>query len=133
MQLTDANIREIMNYVLYSEEEVPDRKVPADAVIVEGIVRKFGFHPGRLAEKKEAIRELLRQLPPPFHKGKGEGWSFLALCEDKEGRHWGEHNRCEDLVCLGLGVNMVEFCMKREGWQALPGGMPYIVVNTDIP
>jgi hypothetical protein len=122
-----------MNHVLYSDEEVPDHKPPPDAVIVEGVIRKFGFHPGRLLEKKEAIRELLRQLPDTFHKGKGEGWSFLALCEDREGRQWGEHNRCEDLMCLGLAVNMLEFCMKRDSWHLLPGGMPYVVVNTDIP
>lgn len=133
MQLRDDVVRELMLYTLYRPEEVPDKVPPKDAVIVEGIVSQFGFHPGRLQEKKEVVRSLLEELPDAFMKGKGEGMSFLSMCEDRHGNLWGQHRACEDLLCLGIGLGMVHYNLPKSEWRYLPGGVPYIVIDTEVP
>ena len=37
-----------------------------DRIEVEGITRRFGFHPQRLEEHRELIGDLLEQLPTVF-------------------------------------------------------------------
>lgn len=114
---------------LFRNEEVPDGKPPADAVIVDGVRSKFGFHKARLESHREEVREALAQLSDQFHRGRGDGWSFLNACMDKDGNQWGEHRNVEQLVCLGIALGLVEYCLPKEMWSVLPGGMPYFAVN----
>lgn len=134
MQLTAENVKGLIMATLYKPEELPAPGVtPPEAVVVNGVVRLFGFHPERLKAKKEEIRGLLSQLNDDFMVGKGGGMSFLNLCYDREERHWGEHRDCDDLICLGIAVGMASFAMPREHWKIFPGDMPYIIVDTSKP
>jgi len=69
-------------------------------------------------------------LPDEFHTGKGGGWSFLDACNDRNGAQWTSlHRTMDQLVCLGHAIGAVSFCLPREMWKILPGGMPYFVVD----
>jgi len=121
---------------LYKEEEIKniDRDlVLKDAITVEGITHKIGFHPDRLEEKRNMVTEWLNALPHQFHKNSGGGWSFLNACNQENGVQWtGLHQRMEQLFCLGIGLNLVKSQLPREMWEALPGGMPYYAIDTEI-
>lgn len=116
---------------LHKNEELVDNKPPADAILVEGIVHKIVFHPGRLESHRKEVGAILQELPPEFLKSKGGGWSFLEMCVDKDGNHWGEHFNMEQLVTMGVGLGVVRYCLDREYWPDLPGSMPYLVVDDD--
>ena len=113
----------------FKPEEIINEKPPGDAVIVEGIRAKFGFHPARLKAKRSQVIEWLKALPGEFHKGSGDGWSFLNACIDKNGQQWGEQISVEQLMCLGIGLGLVKYLLPRDMWQALPGSMPYFVIT----
>src|SRR4029077_17734771 len=87
----------LMGEVLYKNEEIPaDGKPPTGAIIVEGVVRNFGFHPERFETAKPKLAALIKDIVPEgFYKGTGDGNSFLALCEDKNGVLWGQHKQVE--------------------------------------
>jgi hypothetical protein len=132
-ELTATNVQDIFARCLYQEGDLcglEKGEIPADCVRGEGIVMKAGFHPGRVEEAKPAIKELLAQLPEQFHKATGGGWSFLQMCVDKEGNQWGEHRNMDELLCLGIAAGMAAYCMPRDMWEMLPGGMPYVVLDT---
>ncbi len=112
---------------LYTYDEGP---TPADAVIVDGIQQKFGFHPQRLESHRAQVLTWLLALPDQFLQSKGGGWSFLNACNDRNNEQWtGFHQRMDQLFSLGLGLGLVSYLMPRDMWEVLPGGMPYIVVN----
>ena len=95
-------------------------------VKVEGITSMFGLHPQRLEEKRELVTALLAELPEEFK----EGYTFLNLCTTKDGEQWtGEHRVCEQLIVMAIGLNLMEYCMPREMWAVLPGGVPYIMIK----
>lgn len=122
MELSEQ-VQQIMMDSLYKSEEIVEYIPPNDAVIVKGIVRTFGFHPERLKNHKEEVKTILNQMRPEFHKDKGGGgWSFLNLCEDKDGHLWGDHRIMEELVALGIGLGIAKYCFPKDMWNALPGG-----------
>ena len=124
MDLTSQNVEKVFMECLFQEGEDT-----ANAVIVEGITSKFGFHPERVEKNTQNISEMLSQLPVQFKKANGGGWSFLNACNNKDGEQWtGMHQKIEQLMCLGLAVKKVEYIMPRKMWSALPGGMPYFAV-----
>lgn len=127
-------VEETLNYCLFTKEEVegsPVGESPESTIVAEGICLKIGLHSGRVAEKKEIIKELLDFMPQEFHKNGGGGWSFLNLCEDKNGNQWtGLHDIMERLIMLGMAVGMASYLVPRDLWYALPGGMPYVVFDT---
>jgi hypothetical protein len=92
-------------------------------------MHKFGFHPGRINDYKQEIIDILSNLPDEFMREKGGGWSFLMACNDKEGHQWGEHMNMDELFSLGQAIGAVKFQLPRAFWSALPGGMPYVVVD----
>lgn len=97
---------------------------------VNGVMNSFLFHQNKLDEHKDRITEILLCLPNNFLRSGGGGWSFLQACSDKNGDLWtGFHVRVEQLLVLGIGIDMVEFQLPREMWNILPGGMPYLVVK----
>ena len=112
-----TRLREIIRDCLFTNDEDT-----STAILVEGVVRKFGFHPERLRQYKSEIADMLRQLPNEFHN---DGWSFLNACVDQKGNQWGEHKDIEELFVLGEALGLVKCLMPRELWGVLPGGMPY--------
>ena len=126
LELTSENVHELFVECLFEEGEKTD-----NAVIVQGLVHYIGFNPDRLKNNSEKIQSLLKQLPDSFQQGKGDGMSFLNMCETKTGNQWCDlHSIMDELVCLGLATNKMFFLMPREMWNTLPGGMPYVAVRS---
>lgn len=103
--------------------------VPADAVIVDGIAHRVAFHPGRVAESKEKVRGLIREIVSHHFlrgDGGGGGYSFLNLPFDKSGEHWCEQVTAGELVELALATGWGGYCLPREFWGSLPGSAPYV-------
>ena len=89
---------------------------------------KFGLHKERVNKRKDKIIGFLKELPEEFSKG--GGWSFLNLCNDKDGQQWtGLHKVMQELVCLGIAIGKMKYTMPKDTWAALPGGMPYVTVS----
>lgn len=127
IELTSTNVDEVFSACLFTDEEAKT-VTPDDAVVAEAVMMNVGFHPGRLEENKEKIKQLLDQLPEHFQQDKGGGSSFLQACMTARGVHWAEHPTIDKLVALGLAAKHVEYKLPRELWGALPGGMPYFAV-----
>lgn len=128
--LTAEKVDEIFKDCLFREEEIKNGKSIKEPIKVEGLVNDFGFHPDRVNEHEEEIKSLLRELPDQFFKDGGGGWSFLNLCNDKNGNQWTDfHARMEQLVCLGIAIGKVKYNLPREAWGAFPGGVPYITID----
>lgn len=124
------NIAEKVNAIAkdcFPNDDELENGWPSDAVLVDGIVAKFGFHPGRLESHRQEVKEIIDLMPRQFRAGTGGGWSFLNLCLTEAGEQWGEHSDMELLVVLAIGLGLGKFQMPRELWSVLPGGMPYVV------
>lgn len=124
MTLNAAAVQEVFMDCLFQEGEDT-----SNAVIVEGITSRYGFHPQRLSNNRTSIQTLLAELPENFRESSGGGWSFLQACQTKDGQQWGEHRNAEQLMTLGLATGDAEYLLPREMWGAMPGGMPYFVVK----
>lgn len=122
--LTARNVESVFKYCLFRDGE--DTSNPA---IADGVVSKFGFHRGRLEERKAEIRELLNGLSDDFQADKGGGMSFLNACMTRDGQQWGEHRNVEQLLALGIASEQAKILMPREMWSMFPGGMPYFAVG----
>jgi hypothetical protein len=125
---------EVFRYCLYTEDEVTEPgEPPTGAVLVKGIAHNYGLHPARVAEKREVILALIRDVvPDAFLTTKGAGWSFLNLCMDRNGVQWtGMHHTMEALLCLGMAIGKAGYCLPREMWAVLPGSMPYVWFDTE--
>ena len=123
-KLTAERVGEIIKDCFFREGE--DSSNP---VMAEGIMRTCGFHSSRLEKHKDEIGDLLRELPAEFHRGTGDGMSFLNACMTKDGDQWGEHPDVEALLILGIATKQAIILLPRAMWKALPGGMPYFVVT----
>lgn len=123
-------VEEAIKDCLFLEHEVAEPGVPPEgAVLVEGITGKYGFHPERLEEKREQVQAWLDELPDAFKATAGGGWSFLNMCNTRNDEQWtGLHQRMEQLMCLAMGLGLMTYCLPREMWSALPGGMPYVMI-----
>lgn len=128
-KLTAEHVSQIFQDCLFTEEEVAEHKRPDDAVIVEGVLLRFGLHPARLESHREEVLELLGELPEQFMESKGGGWSFLNACVRGDGTQWGEHSSMEELFVLGIGLGLAGWCLPREMWPLLPGEAPYVWVE----
>ena len=113
-------------------EEAPDDL--SKVKVAEGIMMRVGFNPEKLALHRDEIVEMLNQLPNQFFpvwQGGGGGWSFLQACVDRNEEMWtGMHRTMEMLFLLGIGIDCVQYQAPREAWPILPGGMPYLLVDT---
>ena len=125
MKLTSENVHKVFVDCLFDEE--PTEGTPF--IPTKGIMLRVGFAPDKIEKNAEIIKELLDQLPENFNERTGSGWSFLNACVDKDENQWGEHQNVEELLLLGLGSGYVEYCIAREFWNIMPGGMPYFVVH----
>lgn len=114
-------VREAIQHSLFRGGE--DTTAP---IVGDGIVRQFGFHPGRIEERRAVVVELISRLDPAFLSSGGGGMSFLNLCVDKDGNHWAEHQTCGELCALATALKLASFPMPRFMWPTLPGSMPYV-------
>jgi len=122
MNLTAENVHNIFKKCLSNDS--------VDIKIVDGVLTKASFCVKKLEENKSNISDMLNDLPDYFKKGSGDGWSFLNMCEDKNGVQWTDfHATVDELVCLGIAVDKMSYLMPRDFWKVLPGGMPYLVIN----
>lgn len=125
MKLTSTNLESVLLSCLFKDGEDTTTHIKG-----EGVMIRIGFHPERLESQKENIKSMLTQLPIEFQRSGGGGWSFLNACNDCNGEQWADlHETIDKLVALGIASKQLEFLMPREIWSALPGGMPYMVVN----
>jgi hypothetical protein len=127
-KLTSEAVGEILKTVLFKDDEMEDDNPPAGAVIVDGLVNKYAFHPERVVAAKPQIDALLSELPDNFHKSKGGGWTFLNACQDRHGELWGQHQDMERLICLGIAAESAAWVIKDMA-NILPGGVPYFEVH----
>lgn len=127
-RLTAANVQKIFKECLLKENELVDGVPNISIVVGEGIVNNFGFSEERIKEKEEKIVELINQLPQIE-----EGPSFLSLCFSNDGRQWGEHLHVEQLIALGIASGNLAYCLPREMWEILPGGMPMVIKTNKEP
>jgi len=132
MKLTAENVRAVATDCLFTDDEYPRGvEVPEGAVVVEGIVNKYGFHPTRLEDHRADVASMLDQLEDSFKTAGGGGMSFLRACYDKDDNHWGEHPTMGLLFGLGIGLGIAHYTLPRDMWPALPGGVPYITIDSD--
>lgn len=129
MELTAQNVMETMKGCMFNDD-TPQEEVLKRAVIVEGILCKFGFDPDRLKAKEADIVSMLEQLPTAFRRDVGGGYSFLGACNREDGVQWtGLHKLMDELFCLGMAIGKVSSVVPREMWQLMPGGMPYFTID----
>lgn len=114
---------------LYKTDELEDGAPPADFIEVEGVVVRLGLHPKRLESHRAEVQAMLDQIGPEFHSSGGGGWSFLNLCNDKDGEQWGEHRSMEQLCMLAIGLKLGTWMSPRETWSSFPGGVPYFLIT----
>lgn len=131
MKLTSDAVSTIFSDCLFTDEEVAAGGDALNAAIrVEGITQKFGLHPERTRSHQGEIIALLAQLPDEFQASKGGGMSFLNMCQNREGEQWTEfHKVMQELVVLGIAIEKVSYPLPRAFWGALPGSVPYIMVQ----
>ena len=98
-------------------------------VVFSGPVHEYMLSEEKLKEEEDNIYSMLKQLPDEFMRNSGGGMSFLNACVRKDGVQWGEHYVIEMLLILGFGIKKAAYCLPKEMWSALPGGMPYFVVE----
>jgi hypothetical protein len=129
MELKAENVDKLFRSLLFTKEEVDRCTTPPTAIIVEGILAKFGLHPERVKEAEVAISSLLDQLPDEFKfDGETGGSSFLRACFNKNGEQWADHRNMEQLFVMGLAIKRVKYYVPRELWGAFPGSMPILMV-----
>lgn len=133
--LTAKKVQEVTADCMFEESEIKfdadgEPVLPRTPFLAEGVVLTLVLDPMRVEKNKEKIRTFLKELPDTFHVDKGGGWSFLQACVDKDGVQWGEHRSVEALMCLGLATGFVKLPLPKEVWSALPGGLPYFMVDT---
>lgn len=127
-ELTADNVRDIIKDCLF-KDDIPQDELLSKAVIVDGIMNKWGFVPEKLEAHKQEIIEMLSQLPEQFFEKTGGGWSFLNACVRRDGTHWAEHPTMDMLFSLGQAIGAVRCALPREMWAVLPGNMPYYSVK----
>lgn len=133
--LTAENVERVYAACLYTDEETAGwdgtaEGLPEGTIVTDGILNQTGFHPGRIAENREVILDMLRELPVNFRAEVGGGWSFLNACMRQDGEQWtGFHQTQDRLMQLGMAIGAVKYVLPRNMWAALPGGMPYITVE----
>lgn len=125
--LIDPNrIHDIFHDCLFRDDEDHSKFISA-----EGLTVKVGFHPERLNSYADEVHEILLNLPDSFQEGKGGGMSFLYMCMDKEEEQCMEQPTAQELMLLGLGTGWVTLPLPRALWSVLPGGVPYVMVNSE--
>lgn len=122
MIINAKRISEIIMDTLVSEKD--GQLKPNEYVVVEGVVNSCVLHVARLESHRGEVQYYIDNI-----ENIQEGISFLAMCQDRSGRQWGEHRSCEELLLLGLGLGILEYPVPKEAWCILPGAVPYIILK----
>lgn len=131
-KLTAEAVSETLKRCLFREDEPENNEPGSDdyPVKVEAITGTFGFHRDRLEAHREQVLSWLNELPLEFLTGStggGGGWTFLNLCNRRDGTQWtGLHSTMQELCALAIGLGLAHWLMPRDMWDVLPGGMPYV-------
>ncbi len=99
-----------------------------------GVELYVSFVSLKIEENRSNIEKMLRQIHRGFFADtkNGSGWSFLNFCLNQNNEMWtSSHRHCDYLVCLGLAIDKVAFCMDRKFWNMMTGSMPYLLIKSD--
>lgn len=124
MKLTAENVQAVLKDCLYSE-----RDLPPNAVKVTGALTTFAFNPTRLEAHREDVKSMLSELSDVFMVGEGGGMSLMQMPFTKNGTQYGEQRDADFLYALGNALGYCSYCLPRQFWPALPGGMPYVQID----
>lgn len=117
------NLFDIFLDCLFKDEEVVDGKPTSEPVYVYGVINNVGFHKERLESHRKEVQEMVDQLADTFDVSD----SFLNLCIDKNGNHWGEHRSCEQLMLLAVGLEIMEYQVDpKQAKLIMPSNMPIL-------
>lgn len=138
MELTGTAVEELYASCLFADDELPEEvteeTLPENAIVTEGVLNRTAFKREHIEARRGEIVALLDQLPREFFppaQGGGGGWSFLNGCMRADGEQWTGLHRTQDMLFqLGRAIGAVKYPLPRVLWPALPGAMPYIVVDT---
>jgi hypothetical protein len=141
MELTFANFDSVMRDVLLTNEELAASGLgdeaaantpnPPGVILSHGAMTIFGFNEVRLQKQADNIRSMLSCLDDTFFAGKGGGWSLINAVQTKDGELWGNQPSADALFCLGQALGICKYCLPREFWSIMPGGMPYFIIDFD--
>ena len=124
--IDSQRVTEIFLNCLFREEEIINGEPEVEPIKAYGVMENVGFYPTRIKESTEEIKGFINELPEQFKNG----WTFLNICQTKDGELWtGMHQVCDQLVMLGIAIGKMSFCLPRDMWSILPGGMPYVQVS----
>ena len=123
--LNAQRLEEILVDCLFKDGEPTDSAVTAQAVTLD-----LSFHPGRLANHKAEILDMLNELPADFHDEAGGGMSYMHAGKTKYGDQWAEHPTIDKLLVLGIATEQAQILLPRDLWHALPGQMPYFSITS---
>jgi hypothetical protein len=127
MELTAENVTAVFMDSMFRDEEVANGK-PKEGEFLKGmgVATAIGFHPQRTEQHRQDVIDMLECLPDTFKASSG-GWTFLNMCVDKKNVQWtGEHRVMDQLVCLGVALDLLELTPRSMN-AMLPGGVPYVV------
>jgi hypothetical protein len=97
---------------------------------LEGILADFGLDKTVLEANREEITDLVKKLPGPFRASEGGGWTFLKAHCDYNGVVWTEKPaHVEQIMLLGMGIGLIEYCLPRDMWNLLPQSVPYFRIK----
>lgn len=121
--LTSPEVSRVFDDCIDNEDG--DVEVSADVSIM-----RLAFRAEKIALHKQEIAAMLMDLPLEYRQSAGGGWSFLNACNDRYGTQWtGMQSQMACLFALGLAAGLVTCLIPRDMWGALPGSMPYYMVN----
>jgi len=131
--IDDEAVNTAFRNCLIEDDEIGSDGLPTvEYTKIPGIRADYGLHTERLQTHKEEVKNWIQQLPDNFMKSGGGGWTFLNLCNTKDGEQWTDfHQRMEQLVVLASGLGVAKFTIPKMLWSTLPGGVPYIVFDPE--
>lgn len=125
MLIQSNRVHELFMNGLFKEEELVNGKPVVEPVVAEGVRVRIGFHPERIRQAKDEISAMIDSLDPSIDTD--EGISFLNICQDKNGNLWtGLHQICDELVTMGIALELLEYVLPRDLWMLMPGGVPAV-------
>jgi hypothetical protein len=125
-------VNEIFMDCLYEEKDLPeDKSTPKDAVLAEGLTLNVGFHPEKLKSHRQEIIEVIKEMPDAFIKGNAEPIDCHFYLHRGLKKCALQHQTMEELVLLAIASELGGYCLPRETWSALPGGVPYVWFSTE--
>jgi hypothetical protein len=100
------------------------KRVPNNAIIVEGVSGEQAFNPQKIAAWRKNILDMLAELPAEAH--------FACLNTNTHNEVWSVNPMWVDmLLMLGMAVGAVSASPDRGAWSLCPDGMPYVSINLE--